>query len=266
MERSEPIRTLVVDDEPLAREGLVALLTHDPDLEVMHPCANGQDAVDRIKRERPSLVLLDIQMPEMNGFEVLEAIGPNQMPQVVFVTAYDRFAVRAFDVHAVDYLLKPYDDVRLWAAIARAKKAICAPDDAALAHRLERLLDEQTGARLAEKGNRDYRRRFLIKTGDKSIVVSVDQIDWIEAADYYVRLHVGSRRYIHRISMTQLEQELDPTHFHRVHRSSIVNLNRVREVQPYFKGDEVVVLLDGRTTLQMSRSRRAGFLAALGHR
>ncbi len=236
-----PLRVLVVDDEPLARDGVAALVAQDPDLTVVGECGDGASAVEAIRRLHPDLVLLDIQMPELDGLEVLRRLAPGERPAVIFITAYDEFAVSAFDVHAVDYLVKPFDDARFVEAVARAKAAI-----RGLLPRAEAWLS-----------------RILVKTGGRVVLVRVADIDWIEAADYCVKLHVQGRVHVVRESLQTLESRLDPERFFRIHRSGIVNLDRVTELQPVLKGEHLVTLRDG-SRLKLSRGRRRELESRLG--
>jgi two-component system LytT family response regulator len=257
---AERLRVLVVDDEPLARNGLADLVRRDPELEVVDECGDGRSALDAIRRLAPDLVLLDVQMPELNGFEVLQQLPPDRMPAIVFVTAYDRFAVRAFEVHALDYLVKPFDDARFAAAMARAKTALRSASLGELSRRLQDMLDQlpaPTGA--AER----YLSRLVIRVAGHVFFVRTADIDWIEAADYCVRLHVQGKTHVIRESMAALEHRLDPAHFFRIHRGAMVHLDRIRELQPYFKGEHVVVLQDG-SRLKLSKSRRGALEARLG--
>jgi two-component system LytT family response regulator len=271
------IQVLVVDDEPLARSGVADLVRRDPELVVVRECGDGPAAVEAIRSLSPDIVLLDVQMPGMDGFEVLRTIGAERMPAVVFVTAYDRFALRAFDVNAVDYLLKPFEDERFGAAMERAKRAVRQDEVATLARRLAGLLD-MTGTKGTGDGTRAVGpqsdapvagsptlSRIVVKSGGTVLFVRVEDIDWIEAADYYARLHVGPRSHLVRETMAALEQKLDPARFFRVHRSAIVNLDRVKQLQPYFRGQHVVVLADG-TRLKLNRARRERLEALLGQR
>ncbi len=208
MRSEEPptkIRTLIVDDEPLARSNLSVLLRLDSEIDVVSECGSGAEALAEIRGAKPDLVFLDVQMPECDGFDVLELLGGDLPPAVVFVTAYDQYALRAFEAGALDYLLKPFDNARFVRALDRAKQRITHEKD--LPRRLERL---------------------VIKGAGQVSFVKISEIDWIEAADYYACVHVGPRTHLLRRSMSELEQELDPTVFCRTHRSSIVNLNRVR--------------------------------------
>ena len=246
------IRTLVVDDEPLARERVLSLLQQESDVEVVGECSDGGQAVSAIQQQAPDLVFLDVQMPGCDGFEVIRSIGPDRMPTVVFVTAYDEYALRAFEVHALDYLLKPFDDARFARALDQARER------ARSKHRGE------TDARIAEllAARAAPPSRFLVPLRDKTIVVEAEQIDWIEAADYYVSLHVTldgvAGSHLLRQTMDEIASQLDPRQFFRVHRSAIVNIDRVREIHPLVRGDCALVLADGRR-LKLSRTRRKEF-------
>ncbi|HTD60671.1 MAG TPA: LytTR family DNA-binding domain-containing protein [Gemmatimonadaceae bacterium] len=245
------LKVVVVDDEPIAREGLRALLAADRDVEVVAECGDGASAVETIRWTRPDIVFLDVQMPDVDGFDVLRALAGEPLPAVVFVTAYDKYALRAFDVHAVDYLLKPFHDERFAEALARAK----ARRGEDMSGRIARLLDERKPKVM----------RVLVKTSGRVLFLRADEIDWIEAADYYVKLHVAGKVHMLRESMAALEARLDPELFFRVHRSAIVNLERVRELQPYSRREHVLVLRDG-TRLRLTRSRRERLAALLGQR
>lgn len=227
------MKVLIVDDEPLARQTVRMLLESDREMTVAGDCS-GIDAVEMIAREKPDVLFLDIQMPEVDGFEVLERAGVDSVPAVIFVTAYDEYALRAFDVHALDYLLKPFDDRRFYAAVARAK------------------------AQVKARTTPSYARRFCVRTREKVLFVKADDIEWIEAADYYSSFHIGGKSYLLRQTMAELERQLDPAKFVRVHRSAIVNIERVQELHPLFRGDGVLVLQDG-TRLRLSRARREEF-------
>jgi two-component system, LytTR family, response regulator len=244
---SDRLRALVVDDEPLARTLVRVLLERDPEVLVSGECS-GTGAAAEAARSRPDLLFLDVQMPEVDGFEVLARIGADKAPVVVFVTAYDQYAVRAFEVHALDYLLKPIDEARFAQALVRAKAQARARRGGAADPRLGALLEDHAR----------HARRFLVRARDKTVVVDVDQIDWIEAADYYATLHVGGKAHLLRETLTELAQRLDPERFFRVHRSAIVNLERVREIHPLFRGDCELVLENG-TRVRLSRTRRHEF-------
>lgn len=271
-----PIRVLIVDDEPLARRGVRLLLEEDPEVEIVGECAHGDAAVDAIQRLAPDLLFLDVQMPGMDGFQVLRALPPDALPSaVVLVTAYDRYALQAFDAHALDYILKPWDDERFRVALRRAKARIQGERLGDLGRRLAALLEEvghrgRTAAAPpptppAPEAARPRPTRLAVRERGRVVFLPVEEIDWIEAADYYVRLHVGSRTHLLRESMRALERTLDPGRFFRVHRSAIVNLERVKELQPWFHGQYLVVLEDG-TQLKLSRRRRERLQAILGSR
>ncbi len=254
------IRTLVVDDEPTARRGIRLLLSRDPDIVVIGEATTGQEAVRRIIQDRPDLVMLDVQMPEMDGFKVLEAVPPAHLPAVIFVTAYDQHALRAFDIHAIDYLLKPYDDERFAAALQRAKTDLFRRQTDELSARLSKLLAYLRGAEPAATRPADQSRgdgsdrkdRILLKTGSEIYFLKADEIDWIEAEGDYMKFHAGGRTHLLRETMANLESRLKPERFVRIHRSTIVNIDRVRKLSPSFAGEYAVVLQDG-TKLKLSR-------------
>jgi len=246
---ADPLRVIIIDDEPLARDNIRALLESDSEVRIADE-GTGSDAAALIARTRPDLMFLDIQMPEVDGFALLEQVGADTVPAVIFVTAYDRYAVRAFEVHALDYLLKPFDDARFASALARAKERARGRRRGEIDTRIAELLKEREVSRT----------RFLIPVRDKTIVVDAAQIDWIEAADYYVTLHVGPAGHLLRQTMDEIEKQLDRRQFFRVHRSAIVNVDRVREIHPLFRGDCALVLADGRR-IKLSRSRRKDFEA-----
>ena len=262
------IGTLVVDDEPLARRRLSRLLLEEPGIDVVGTCASGREAVDTIRRDRPDLVFLDVQMPELDGFGVLAELG-TELPTVVFVTAYDRYALQAFEVHALDYLLKPYTPARLSAAVQRAVRQLHAPasESGRLAELLERLDRERRA--LAERLNgagsasgapsvtapAAHTGRLLVKEGERMFFVPVERVDWVEAEGNYVRLHCGRDAHLVRATLGGMEEQLDARRFTRIHRSTIVNVDRVKEVRPWFAGDYLVKLQDG-TELRLSRRYR----------
>ena len=245
------IRTLIVDDEPLARQTLRLLLERDRAFELAGECSAGGDAVDFVLAQKPDLVFLDIQMPEVDGFQVIERIGVERMPPVVFVTAYDEYAVRAFEVQALDYLLKPFDDARFFQTLARVREELANREGRRLSERLAGLLEDSAGA-----APKPLSRIALRSTGGRIIFVDASEIDRIEAEDYYVRLHVAGAFHLWRVSMSSLEKRLDPATFLRVHRSAIVILAFVKEIHPGPAGDAFVQMRDG-TRLPLARSRRA---------
>jgi two-component system LytT family response regulator len=248
------IQVLIVEDEPLARARLRRLIDQEPDLRVIGECMNGQEAIAAIEEGRPELVFLDVDMPDMSGFDVLESLTTHR-PCVVFVTAYDEYAVRAFEVHALDYLLKPFDRERFQATLARAREAIrlraAGQADQGIAALLESLA-----------ARRKHAERLLVKCAGKERLLPVEEVDWFEAAGNYVRIHTRGERLLLRETMANLEGRLDPDQFARIHRSTIVNLRRVKELEPWFHGDYVVRLLDGQK-LTLSRSHRSRLLEKL---
>ncbi|HKX28349.1 MAG TPA: LytTR family DNA-binding domain-containing protein [Blastocatellia bacterium] len=242
----EKIRVLIVDDEPLAREGIQMRLKSEPEIEVIGECRNGREAVAVISRDQPDLVFLDIQMPRMDGFAVIEALGVDRMPHVIFVTAYDEHALRAFEVHALDYLLKPIDGARFRESLMRARDRIRGKNLEAIAAQLQQMM-------AALKGEKSYLERLSIKSGGRILFLGVDEIDWIEAADNYVQVHAGSASHLLLATMNTLEHRLNPQQFLRIHRSTIVNLNRIKELHPMFHGEYRVILQDD-TQLTSGRS------------
>jgi two-component system LytT family response regulator len=248
-----PIRALLVDDEELARRGLRVRLERAGDIAVIGECANGRDAIAAIGRLDPDLVFLDVQMPELSGFDVIEAIGTERVPYVIFVTAYDQYAVRAFDVHALDYLLKPLDDERLAQALRRAREALSTPPE------------EGYGARYAGvlAGLRPGADRLAIPTGDRVVVVRIAEVDWVEASGNYVSLHIGRKAWLLRETIAAMDQRLAAHGFARIHRSTLVNTERVAELHTLANGEFAVVLRDG-TELKLSRSYRHALDAVAG--
>jgi two-component system, LytTR family, response regulator len=252
------LRALVVDDEPLARKALLRLLRKEPDVQVIGQCGDGEAAVETIRRMRPDLVFLDVQMPEMDGFRVVEAVGVEAMPVTIFVTAFDRYALRAFDANAVDYLLKPFAAERLTRALARARDRCLGRMDQEAAQRLFSLLDRT-------RFQTDYAQRLTVSTRGRILFVEVAEIDWIEAEGNYARLHVSRKVYDVRETLQSLMEKLDPRDFVRIHRSTIVNQRRIREVQPWFRGSHIVVLESGEE-LRMSRYQREAVDRLLGQK
>jgi two-component system, LytTR family, response regulator len=226
------ISTVIVDDEPLARANIAALLRTDPEVVIAGEYASGAEAIEVIRNRRPSLAFLDVQMPECDGFDVLEALGGDAPAAVVFVTAYDRYAVRAFEVEALDYLLKPFSNARFFRVLARAKASLA--------------------LRTAEPSATD---RLIVKGAGRVLFLRAAEIDWIEAADYYACLHVGAKTHLLRRSMSDLERELDPKTFCRTHRSAIVNIARVREMRLDSNG-EYEVSIEGGAKVKVSRGYR----------
>src|SRR5262249_8558990 len=248
------IKTLIVDDEPLARRNLRVLLEADPQIEIVGECGNGAEAVKAIKSVAPDLIFLDIQMPGMNGFDVLERVGATNIQAIIFVTAFDQFALRAFEFHALDYLLKPFDLIRFEKALRQAKEQIEQREISKLTNKLMALLEARENERERAQP-KAYLHRVMIKLANRVVLLKVDEIDWVEADGNYAKLHVGQRSHLLREKMNDLEAQLNPDRFVRIHRSIIVNLDRVKELHPHFNGDYIVVLNDG-TKLRLSRSRR----------
>jgi two-component system LytT family response regulator len=245
------IRVVIADDEPTARRGVRLLLERDGMVEIVGEAAGGVEAVELIRRERPDLAFLDVQMPGCDGFETLAEFTPEELPAIVFVTAYDEHALRAFEVNAVDYLLKPYDDARFAAALQRAKDEVRRRRADHVNSRLTQLLDylQRNGeqARAGPAGD-----RILVKSSGEIFFLKADEIDWIEAEGDYMKFHVAGRTHLMRETMARLEARLDPSRFIRIHRSTIVNIDRLRKLSPTFAGDYAVILHDG-TKLKLSR-------------
>ncbi|MGH7508823.1 MAG: LytR/AlgR family response regulator transcription factor [Gemmatimonadales bacterium] len=251
------LRVVVADDEPIGRQRLVRLLQAEPDTEVLAACADGAEAVEAIREHTPDLVLLDIQMPHLDGFEVVAALGDAHQPAVIFVTAHDQYAVRAFEVHAFDYLLKPVDRDRLREAMGWAVSAAPTTQGGTTGRVLALL--ESLNARARARG----KDRLVVRTPERAIFLRTETIDWIEAAGKFVHLHVGRAVHALRESMAELEQELDSARFLRISRSAIVNLDRIQEIQPWFQGDYVLILTDG-TRLTSTRGYRENMRRLLG--
>jgi len=243
---SEPtkIRTVIVDDEELGRDRIQSLLETQPGVEIVGVCADGPSAVEMIDRAQPDLVFLDVQMPGMDGFEVVDTIDQTRMPAVVFVTAYDGHALRAFEIHALDFLLKPFDQTRFEKALERARAQI-ARATPAIDPRLVSLLEE-----LHEE--RKYPERLIVKSSGRVFFVRTEEIDWVEASGNYVKIHTKSDAHLLRESMKNMEGRLDPKTFVRIHRSAIVNIDRIKELEPWFHGEYIVIMRDG-TRLTASR-------------
>ena len=244
------LRALVVDDEALARQRVRHLLRRASDIEVAAECANGLEALQAIENLSPDLVFLDIQMPELDGFGVVEAVGADRMPPTLFITAYDQHALHAFEVHALDYLLKPFSPERFYQALERARRW-CAQQPAEKGPDLESLL-----ANLRKE--QPFVDRLLVKQGDRHLLVRTAALQWVEAEDNYVRLHVDGTSHLLRQTMTGLLARLDPAQFRRIHRSAIVNLDCIKEFQPWTGGDQLVIMRDG-TRLTLSRTFREQF-------
>jgi two-component system LytT family response regulator len=242
------IRALIADDEPLAREWVRSAVAEDPDLEVIGEAGDGFEAAESIRRLKPDLVFLDVQMPGLDGFGVLEALSPEEIPAVVFITAFDQYAVRAFETQAVDYLMKPFSRERVEEAVRRVRELVKG-----------RSLEDfrESIAKIVEKVRRDrsYPEWVLLKADGKNVFVKVRDIDWIESSRNNVRIHVGPTLYLLHETTTAIASRLDPKRFLRIHRSAIVNIERIRELHPWFNGDYAVILRDG-TQLTLSASYR----------
>ncbi len=246
------IRALVVDDEAAARERIRRLLADEKGIDLIAERDNGPEALRAIRELEPDLVFLDVQMPGFDGFRVLSGIDPARMPAIVFVTAYDQYAVRAFDAHAVDYLLKPFDRARFGTALSRARAALGEGDEAT---GLLALRDHVSREGAPARPGDAYPERLIIKDAGRIYFVRVADVDWVEGARNYVRLHAGKDRHILRRTLRGVGDLLDPRQFVRIHRSTIVNVARIREMQPWFSGDYLVILHSGER-LKMSRNHR----------
>lgn len=251
------IKTLIVDDEPLARARIRRFLASEKDVEIVGEAGDGGAAVEEVKRLKPDLMFLDIEMPETAGLEVVEQLSDDHLPVVIFVTAYDRYAIQAFDVHAIDYLLKPYTRERFGRALDRARKQLTTASRSEFDQRLMSLLEHASG------GEQRHLQRLMIKSSGRIYFIKTDEVDWIGAEGNYVNLHVGRETHLLRETMSHLSSRLDPEKFVRIHRSTIVNIDRVKELQPLFSGDYVAILRDG-TQLNLSRAYREKSLKLFG--
>jgi two-component system LytT family response regulator len=250
------IRVLIVDDEALARDRTRQLLEAEPDVEIVGECSSGWDAVEVIERAGPDLVFLDVQMPGIDGFGVLERVGPSRLPAVVFVTAHDEHAIKAFRVHALDYLLKPFDGERLRESLQRAREQLRSEAPRAFQRRILSLLAEV-------KPRAPRADRVVIRSGGRVSFLKAEEVDWIEAEGNYLRIHAGQKSHLVRDTMNEIEARLDPSRFVRIHKSTIVNTERIREIQPLFNGAHSVLLRDG-TRLTWSRGYRERLRALTG--
>jgi two-component system LytT family response regulator len=239
------IRTVIVDDEELGRDRIQSLLEMQPDVEIVGVCSDGPSAVETIERAQPDLVFLDVQMPGMDGFEVIENLDPSRLPSVVFVTAHDGHAIRAFEIHALDFLLKPFDQTRFEKALERARSQVTKAQGPVIDSRLVSLLEE-----LREE--RKYPERLIVKSSGRVFFVRTEEIDWVEASGNYVKIHTKAEAHLLRESMKNMEAKLDPKIFVRIHRSAIVNIDRIKELEPWFHGEYIVIMRDG-TRLTASR-------------
>ena len=248
------VRTVVADDERLARQKLLILLESESQVQVVAECQDGRQTVSAIRNFRPDLLLLDIQMPELNGFEVLDKIPPQEMPVVVFTSAYDQYAIRAFEANALDYLLKPFDQERLHHAVERARSELYRSRDSEITHRILSLLSQVRSTTLPASQRNN---RLVIKVNGRVVFLDLDSIDWVEAAANYVRLNVGKESYVLRETLGGISERLDAKHFVRIHRSMIVNISKIKELIPVNSGEYVVVLKSGKE-LSCSRGYRSG--------
>ena len=255
MMESPLIRVLLVDDESLAREMLREMLENDPQVTIVGESCNGHEALEAIRTHSPDLIFLDVQMPELGGFEMLEALG-KEIPRVIFVTAYDQYAVRAFEVHALDYLLKPFDQERFDISWQRARAQILRDRDGGTDQRILALLEEM-------KAGNKYLERLVIKASGRIYFLETAEIDWIEAEGNYVSVHSAKKSHLLRETISSLEAQLDPKKFLRIHRSSIVRIDRIQELQPWFHGEYRIILQNG-TQLTLSRNYRDKLQEALG--
>ncbi|MBI5215273.1 MAG: response regulator transcription factor [Ignavibacteriae bacterium] len=251
------IRTLIVDDEPLAREGIRLLLQKETDISIVGECGNGMQAVQTIQTTEIDLLFLDIQMPEMDGFEVLSSIPQHRMPLVVFVTAYDQFALKAFKVHALNYLLKPYSDKEFFDVLHHAKEYLRLKSVEPLTNRLRELLQDisqPSPAQIADRTSHiEYLSRIAVTLKGNIIPIPVDEIIWFEAADYYVNIHTQTKSYLLRETLSNLEEKLDPNVFIRIHRSVMVRISAIKEIRPFFEGESFVLLHNG-TKLKLGKT------------
>jgi two-component system, LytTR family, response regulator len=281
MEMLMPLRVLIVDDEPIARRRISRLLRLEDNVGVVDEVGSGTDAVTAIRDMQPDLVFLDVQMPDMDGFAVVGALGTDTLPAIVFVTAYNEYAVKAFDVNAVDYILKPFDPERFRAAFQRARTHLEQKSSAEAGRRIKALLEEVLGeerahaittanggtgagtaAGFAAAPRARHLDRLMVKHDGRVYFVKVSDVDWFEAAGNYVRVHVGRVSHLIRETMHGIESQLDQNQFARIHRAVIVNLDRIRELQPWFAGDYIVILRDGRQ-LKLSRTYREALQARM---
>lgn len=250
-------KALIVDDEPAARRGIRRLLSREPDFVIVGECGDGLEATAAVRELEPDLVFLDVQMPELNGFGLIEAIGIERFPVLIFVTAYDEFTLQAFDVRALDYLLKPIDPERFQRSIARARAQLQTGAAGQIQQQLLTLLHQ-----LQRPGHLE---RLAIKLADRTLIVEVENIDWIESADNYVRIHTQEASYLLHETLAAMEQKLDPNSFRRIHRSRIVNLKKIKELHPLFHGEFVIVLKSG-AKLTSGRSYKDSLQALLENR
>jgi two-component system, LytTR family, response regulator len=246
------LRTMVVDDEKPARVRLLELLQRQPDVDVVGTASDGHEALTVLRRVSPQLLFLDVQMPHLDGFGVLRQLAPDELPVTILVTAYDKYAIQAFDAHAIDYLLKPFSDERFEHAMSRARKYLDSTEGLVLAEQLSAATEERNSVD-ARSG---YLERLVLKSNGCITFLDVNEVDWMEAAGVYIYLHAGPKRHLYRSSVTQLLQRLDPHRFVRIHRSAAVNTSRIRELRSLTHGDFALILKDG-TELTLSRAYRS---------
>jgi len=265
----QKFRALIVDDEVHARKGIRTLLSRDVDIEIVGECSDGRQAIDQIAEMEPDIVFLDIQMPHKNGFEVLQAIDPKHAPILVFITAWDNYALKAFEVSAIDYLLKPFTDERFYQSVERAKNSYRQRQERQLSSQLMSLMNHYRQTEQADDVDNaattsEPLKRFLIKSNSEIIFVSADDVQWLEADGYYTKIHTGNISHLLRGNLGSFEARLDPKTFARIHRSAVVNLRHVQRLKDLFHGDYLVVLRNG-TELKVSRRHRQHLETALEH-
>lgn len=249
-EKVRIIRSIIIDDEAAARDVIKDYLKFDNSVKIVAECDNGQDAVNMILEKKPDLVFLDIQMPEMNGFEIIEAVGEKNLPFIIFITAYDKYAIKAFEINALDYLLKPFNNKRFQNSLDRAKKSILTKSG--FKHQITELLDNM-------KREQKYSKRFLVKTGGRVVILNTSEINRFESVSDYIKIHTKNEEFLIRGTLSSTEKKLDPDNFIRIHKSCIVNINFIKEFQPWGKNSHIIILKDG-ISLKLSRSYRERFL------
>ena len=256
---SSPLRVIIADDERLARKKLHILLESEPEVQVVAECEDGRQTISAIHAHLPDLLLLDIQMPDLDGFQVLNEVPPGEMPVVIFTSAYDQYAIRAFEAHALDYLLKPFDQERLHHSIERACSEVRKSEDREITHRIMDLLSR---VRSETRSGPEPEGRLVIRAKGRVIFLNLDEIDWVEAAANYVRLNVGKEAYFFRETISRIAERLNPNLFIRIHRSTIVNVRKIKELIPVNSGEYIVILKTGKE-LSCSRGHRAGLQSVI---
>jgi two-component system LytT family response regulator len=257
------ITAIIVDDEPYARQGIKIHLRGFPEIEVLGELSTGDETVSRINAESPDILFLDIQMPGMNGFELLSKLTTEPPPFVIFITAYDTYAIRAFEFHALDYLLKPISDDRFKEAVGNAKQAVKLRDIGNYSNRIKSVISDYWNVIQEKPEKKNFLNRLMIKTNDESIVIATEEIDWIESAGDYAYIHIDFKKHLIKETMIALEQKLDPNKFIRIHRSTIVNIDKVRSLKQNKHGDSDIFLKNGEK-LRMSRNYRGSFQNSIG--